>query len=94
MHEFKHGELETPQGRTVENPKQAKAIAVNEAGAFKFKSEEENAKSYRRTTKRERSAGPAASDKSKSELYEEAKARGIPGRSAMNKGELARALKT
>lgn len=30
MHEFKHGELKT-RGRTVRNPKQAIAIALNEA---------------------------------------------------------------
>jgi hypothetical protein len=32
MHEFKEGELET-RGRKVKNPKQAIAIALNEAGA-------------------------------------------------------------
>lgn len=32
MHEYKHGELETPQGHKVRKQKQAVAIALREAG--------------------------------------------------------------
>jgi Family of unknown function (DUF6496) len=39
MHEFKHGELRTSRGRhPVRNPKQAIAIALNEAGASQYES--------------------------------------------------------
>lgn len=42
MHEFKEGDLETPQGRTVKDRKQAVAIALREAGASKNESPEKN----------------------------------------------------
>jgi hypothetical protein len=35
MHEFKHGELKSSRGGKVKNPKQAVAIALQEAGASK-----------------------------------------------------------
>jgi hypothetical protein len=96
MHEFKHGELETGGGRKVKNPKQAIAIGLHEAGASKYESTEKNRENLRRTKRRERSGATAkdASGKTptKSELYEEARRRKIPGRSKMDKGELERAL--
>jgi len=55
MHEFKHGELKTARGeRKVKNPKQAIAIALNEAGASKYESPKENAEHLRHTKARER----------------------------------------
>jgi hypothetical protein len=96
MREFKHGELKTSHGRKVKNPKQAIAIGLHEAGASKYESEEKNRGNLKRTKRRERS-GKTARDTSegvrtKSELYEEARRRNIPGRSKMDKGELEKAL--
>lgn len=115
MHEYKEGELETGSGKQVKNKKQAIAIALREAGASKYESEEENKENLKRTKERERQGESSAerkqdrSDKgrssersqrssadshgaTKSELYEEAKERDLPGRSKMSKEELARAL--
>jgi hypothetical protein len=105
MHEFKHGELESSTGRKVENPKQAIAIALHEAGASKYESGQENERNLRRTKRRERAgntardetegrdgSGRARSGRTRAELYEEAKRRGIPGRSTMTKAQLERAL--
>jgi Family of unknown function (DUF6496) len=55
MHEFKHGELKTARGaHKVKNPKQAIAIALNEAGASKYESPKKNAEHLRHTKARER----------------------------------------
>ena len=99
MHEFKHDELKTVGGRKVRNPKQAIAIGLREAGASKYESKEQNRKNLRRTKQREQrsatgkdtSEGPEAT---RSELYEEAKRRSIPGRSKMDKSELKQALQS
>jgi hypothetical protein len=100
MHEFKHGELETSRGGKVKNPKQAIAIGLHEAGASKYESNQKNRENLKRTKARERS-GTTEKDRkehgnrrepTRSELYEEAKRRSIPGRSKMNKHELERAL--
>jgi hypothetical protein len=111
MHEFKHGELKTANGkRRVKNPKQAIAIALHEAGASKYQSPAEKTQNLRRTKAKEgdgetyrdeaegrddrgRSArGRNGSDKTKAQLYEEAKKRDIPGRSKMNKTQLEKTL--
>ena len=99
MHEFKHDELKTAGGRKVRNPKQAIAIGLREAGASKYESKEQNRKNLRRTKQRER-RGATGKDTSegreatRSELYEEAKRRSIPGRSKMDKRELKQALQS
>jgi Family of unknown function (DUF6496) len=90
MHEFKHKELETSGGRKVKNPKQAIAIALREAGASKYESKEKNRENLRRTKARERRAGE---EKTRAELYAEARRQHIPGRSKMTKDELERALR-
>jgi Family of unknown function (DUF6496) len=55
MHEFKHGELKSARGaRKVKNPKQAIAIALNEAGASKYESPKKNARNLRQTKAKER----------------------------------------
>ena len=55
MHEFKHGELKTARGaRKVKNPKQAIAIALNEAGSSKYESDQKNAEHLRHTKAKER----------------------------------------
>jgi hypothetical protein len=36
MHEFKHGELKSNRGGKVKSPKQAAAVALQEAGASRF----------------------------------------------------------
>jgi hypothetical protein len=89
MHEFKHGELETGRGRQVKNPKQAIAIGLRATGASRYESKEKNRENLRRTKARERRG---ATEKTRSELYAEAKRRHIPGRSKMSKQELERAL--
>jgi hypothetical protein len=100
MHEFKHGELQTSRGRKVKDPKQAIAIGLREAGASKYESKEKNRQNLKRTKARER-RGATEKDRTergsggqptRSQLYEEAKRRNIPGRSKMNKHELERAL--
>lgn len=99
MHEFKHGELKTSRGRKVKNPKQAIAIGLREAGASKYESKEKNRENLKRTKSRER-YGETAKQRTersgggptRSELYDQAKRRNIPGRSRMNKRELERAL--
>jgi hypothetical protein len=101
MHEFKHGELETSAGRKVKNPKQAIAIGLREAGASKYESNEENRENLRRTkarerrgaTEKDRSEGSTGQEKTRTELYAEARRQNIPGRSKMNKKELERALR-
>src|SRR5260221_2708201 len=95
MHEFKHGELKTARGaRKVKNPKQAIAIALHEAGSSKFESPAENKRNLRRTKAKERRGetyrdevegkkrrvpAKAAGEKTKAQLYAEAKRRDIPG---------------
>ena len=55
MHEFKHGELKTARGaRKVKSPRQAIAIALNEAGASREETPRENAENLRRTKAKER----------------------------------------
>ena len=55
MHEFKHGELKTARGsRKVKNPKQAIAIALNEAGASNYESPQKNKENLRHTKAKER----------------------------------------
>jgi Family of unknown function (DUF6496) len=99
MHEFKHGELKTSRGRKVKNPKQAIAIGLHEAGASKYESKQKNRENLKRTKSRERHGETAkrrtersGGEPTRSELYEQAKRRNIPGRSKMNKRELERAL--
>jgi hypothetical protein len=108
MHEFKHDELKTAKGkRKVKNPRQAIAIALHEAGASKYENSSENKRNLRRTKEKERrgetyrdeaegrsrsARGGNTNEKTKAELYEEAKKRDIPGRSKMNKQQLEKAL--
>ncbi|MFO1075294.1 MAG: DUF6496 domain-containing protein [Geminicoccaceae bacterium] len=87
MHEFKEGELAARGGRQVSSRKQAIAIALREAGASDQESPAGNRRNLARTRRRER-----AGERSRDELYAEARRRGIKGRSRMSKAELARAL--
>lgn len=87
MHEFKHHDLETAGGRKVRNRRQAVAIALSEAGASNRQSPGTNRKRLATTKRRERKA-----EKTRADLYKEAKRRKIPGRSRMSKQELTRAL--
>jgi hypothetical protein len=109
MHEYKHGELDSSRGGKVKNPKQAIAIALQEAGASKYQSPPKNKENLRRTKSKEHRgetgqarAGKGASAKksrprsegsTKADLYEQAKRRNIAGRSSMSKHQLARALR-
>ena len=55
MHEFKHGELRSgTSGQKIENPKQAVAIALSEAGASDQQTPKENEEHLRRTKTKER----------------------------------------
>lgn len=94
--------------RKVKNPKQAIAIALHEAGASKYESPAENKRNLRRTKAKERrgetyrdeaegqkgrrKSARSGGEKTRAELYQEAKRRDIPGRSKMNKQQLERAL--
>jgi Family of unknown function (DUF6496) len=102
MHEYKHGELKTRGGRKVKNERQALAIGLSEAGASRTQSKAENRENLRRTKRRERRRATAAAvadsprqnERTRSELYEEARRRNIAGRSKMDKSELQRALQS
>ena len=108
MHEFKHGELQIRGGRKVKNPKQAIAIALHEAGASNQESPATNRRNLRKSKTKEargetgqarnekastRTARGGSGDRTRAELYEEAKRRDIPGRSTMSKAQLERALR-
>ncbi len=57
MHEYKHGELKSGSGRKVKNPKQAIAIALNEARESGAKiPRKKSAGSKRKTTVKKSSA--------------------------------------
>ena len=95
MDEFKHGELKTSAGDKVTDRKQAIAIGLSEAGASNQQTPAQNRKRLAKTKARER-AGQTAEQQAgptKAELYEKAKKQDIPGRSKMNKAELAKAVK-
>lgn len=60
MHEFKHGELKSGSSdEPVENPRQAIAIALDEAGASRDETPARNARAFRRTRRKE-AAGTTA----------------------------------
>lgn len=86
MHDFKHGELESSSGDKVKSRKQAIAIALHEAGASNQESPAANSRDLHRT----RQTGDR--QPTRAQLYEEAKRKGIKGRSRMSKAELSRAL--
>ncbi|HZS83907.1 MAG TPA: DUF6496 domain-containing protein [Stellaceae bacterium] len=102
MHEFKRGKLDTSRGKKVKNRRQAIAIALHEAGASKDESRKKNAENLKRTKARERKGETAAArkparrsgrrERTRAELYAEAKRRKIPGRSKMDKDALRQAL--
>jgi hypothetical protein len=105
MHEFKHGELKSSQGRKVRNPKQAIAIGLSEAGASNKQSPRRKKQSLNRTKAREQRGETAqprqkrhsaqtrgGGSQTRAELYQEARQRNIPGRSHMSKAELEKAL--
>ena len=96
MREFKHGDLASSSGQNVENPRQAIAIALHEAGASREETPAGNKRNLARTVAKERRAEAGrkggGGDRSRAALYEEAARRGIPGRSRMTKAQLARAL--
>lgn len=108
MHEFKHGELRSGgSGKKVKNPRQAIAIALSEAGASNQQSPSKNERNFRRTKAKEargetaqaetegrRSRGSRARGAAtRSDLYREAREKGIAGRSKMSRSELERAVK-
>lgn len=105
MHEFKHGELTTSHGRKVRNPKQAIAIGLSEAGASTKQSPRRDKQNLDRTKGKEHRGETAQSrqerrgaegrgddSRTRADLYQEAMARNIPGRSHMSKAELEKAL--
>ena len=94
MHEFKEGELESSGGEKVTDRRQAIAIGLSEAGASNEVSPAANRRNAKRTERRER-AGTTAQQRdgpTKVALYAEAKKRDLPGRSAMSKEDLRKAL--
>jgi hypothetical protein len=102
MHEFKHGELDSgPGGKAgkVKSRKQAIAIALNEAGASRDQSPSQQRRALRHTKGKEARGETAMQEKegknavTRDQLEEEARKRGIRGRSRMSKAELHKALK-
>ena len=95
-------------GPKVKNPKQAIAIALHEAGASNQESPQKNKENLKKTKAKERKGETAKDaaegssgkkggksrrgDKTRADLYAEAKKRDIPGRSKMDKAQLERAL--
>ena len=63
MHEAKHGELKTPAGKKVKNPKQAIAIALREAGASNQETPAKNKKNLAQTKTKENQGKTAAPKK-------------------------------
>ena len=96
MHEFKHGELRRNDGAPVEDPRQAIAVALSEAGASDRVEPEVNRRNRRRTQRKEQlGLTPRAVHEgctTRAALYAEARRRAVPGRSGMTKAELQRAL--
>jgi hypothetical protein len=84
--------------REAQNP--AIPSGLHEAGAYKYESEEKNRQNLKRTKARERRSATqkdrnehgSERESTRSQLYEQAKRRNIPGRSKMKKQELERAL--
>lgn len=87
MHEFKDGTLESSSGAKVKSRRQAVAIGLSEAGASNRVSPAENRRNRTHTRKEE-----TAAERTKADLYAEAKRCDVAGRSRMTKAELARAL--
>ena len=56
MREFKHGDLASSSGQNVENPRQAIAIALHEAGASREETPAGNKRNLARTVAKERRA--------------------------------------
>ena len=100
MHEFKHGELRTGAGKgpKVGNPKQAIAIALHEAGATNQETPAKNRANLARTKGKERRGETAQAEAetgphaTRAGLYEQARKKGVAGRSKMSKAELQRAV--
>ena len=100
MHEFKHGELRQAGGKgpMVEDPRQAIAIALHEAGSTNTESPARNRRNLARTKGKERRGETAQAEAetgphaTRAGLYEQARKRGIPGRSKMSKDQLRRVL--
>ncbi|MBW8708293.1 MAG: hypothetical protein JF627_03365 [Alphaproteobacteria bacterium] len=66
MHEFKHGELKSGpggKGGKVKSRKQAIAIALNEAGNSRYKSDAENRRSEAKTERKEARGETAQQEK-------------------------------
>ena len=100
MHEWKHGELTGPDGKPIKDRKQAIAVGLSEAGASDRVTPAQNrhnrahAKAALRAgrTGQQEAEGRRAPERNRSELYEEARRRGVAGRSKMNKAQLEKAL--
>lgn len=97
MHEWKHGELETPAGDTVTDRRQAVAIALSESGSSDRQSARENSRRLKRSkakeAKGETGQAMAEGSPTKAELYRLAQRKDVPGRSRMSKADLAKAVK-
>ena len=82
MHEFHEGGLRGSDGHVVDNPRQAIAIALSEAGSSNRVSPERNDHALQHTLAGETRAG----------LLARAAEKGIPGRFRMTKAQLREAL--
>lgn len=89
MHDYKAGQLKSSSGDKVKSRKQA--IALHEAGASDQESPAKNRENLRRT-RAGKGGPPRETGPTRKELYEEAREKGIHGRSRMSKVELARVL--
>jgi len=63
MHEYKHGELETPAGKTVTSRKQAVAIGMHESGSSNQESKSGNRRNYAHVKSKERHGRTAEQEK-------------------------------
>ena len=87
LHEAGASKYESPK----ENKRNLRRTKAKEARGETFKDAAEGRRG-RAKSSRGRSDGRARGEKTKAELYAEAKRRDIPGRSKMDKGQLERAL--
>lgn len=93
MHEFKHGELKSGpggKGGPVKSPRQAIAIALEEAGASRYESESRNERNLRLTEQKEAKGETAQQERGGTVAHrrlEQAREYPLDGRQGCSQGD-------